>query len=67
MTVHLTCHEAPRTGSVSVNGTLNVCPQIDGIGASPTEVLVGGSVGLSASAHDTDGGPSPLAYHWTAS
>ena len=65
--VHLTCHEAPRTGSVSVNGTLNICPQIDGIAASPSEVLVGGSVGLSASAHDTDSGPSPLAYHWTTS
>jgi len=67
VSVHLTCHEAPRTGSVSVNGTLNVCPQIDGVSASPTEVLVGGSVGLSASAHDADAGPSPLAYQWTAS
>ena len=35
VTVPLTCHEAPRTGSVLVNGTLNVCPQIDGISASP--------------------------------
>ena len=33
-----------------VNGTLNVCPAIDGIGASPAEVLVGGSVGLGARA-----------------
>ena len=27
VTVPLTCHQAPRTGSVSVNGTVNVCPQ----------------------------------------
>jgi hypothetical protein len=27
VTVHLTCHEAPRTGSVSVTGTINVCPR----------------------------------------
>ncbi len=32
--VHLTCHEAASTGSILVNGTLNVCPTIDGISAS---------------------------------
>ena len=31
--VPLACHEAPRTGSVVVNGTLNICPTIDGISA----------------------------------
>ncbi|HVY40170.1 MAG TPA: hypothetical protein VHM31_19660, partial [Polyangia bacterium] len=65
--VHLVCHQAARTGSVLVNGTLNVCPTIDGAGASPAEVLVGSSIGVSAQAHDADNGPSPLAYHWTAS
>jgi hypothetical protein len=67
VTVHLTCHEAPRTGSVLVNGSLNVCPAIDGVSASPAEVLVGGSVSLGVTAHDTDSAPSPLTYHWTAS
>ncbi|HEX3775315.1 MAG TPA: hypothetical protein VHV51_12675, partial [Polyangiaceae bacterium] len=67
VSVHLACHEAARTGSVLVNGSLNVCPAIDGVSASPAEVLVGGSVAVSAAAHDTDSGPSPLAYHWTAS
>ena len=64
--VHLTCHEAAVTGSVLVNGTLNICPQIDGLSASPAEVIVGSSIALSASGHDTDAGPSALAYSWTA-
>ena len=64
--VPISCHQAPHTGSVSVNGTLNVCPQIDGLDASPSEVLVGGSVGLTATAHDADNGPSPLKAQWTS-
>lgn len=67
VSVHLTCHEAARTGSVLVNGSLNVCPVIDGVSANPSEVLVGSSVGLTVTAHDTDSGPSPLSYHWVAS
>lgn len=65
--VHLTCHEAARTGSALVNGNLNICPTIDGISASPSEVLVGGSVSVGVTAHDSDMMPSPLSYHWTAS
>jgi hypothetical protein len=64
--VPITCHQAPHTGSVLVNGTLNVCPQIDGLDASPAEVLVGGSVGLTTTAHDADNGPSSLSAHWTS-
>jgi hypothetical protein len=62
--VPLTCHEPARTGSVSVTGVLNICPVIDGITALPAEVTVGGSIALSAAAHDTDAGPSPLTYAW---
>jgi hypothetical protein len=65
--VHLTCHEAARTGSVFVSGVLNICPQIDGVAASPSEVLVGKSVALSATAHDTDAAPAALTYAWSAS
>ena len=43
----MTCHEAPRTGSVIVSGNLNVCPTIDGIDANPAEVQVGGTIALS--------------------
>jgi hypothetical protein len=65
--VHLLCQEAPSKGSVLVNGTLNICPLIDGLSASPGEVLVGGSIALDVAAHDTDSAPAPLSYHWTAS
>jgi len=67
VTVPLTCHEAAKTGSALVTGTLNVCPTIDGIGASPAEVQVGGSIALTATAHDSDAAPSALSYGWTAS
>jgi len=67
ITVPLTCHEAPHAGSVMVSGSLNVCPTIDGIGANPAEVQVGGSVALSVSAHDSDAGPASLTFAWQAS
>lgn len=67
VTVPLACHEAGRNGSVSVNGTVNVCPTVDGIGASPAEAAIGGTIALAGSAHDTDSGPSALSYAWTAS
>jgi hypothetical protein len=63
--VHLLCRQPTQNGSVAFNGALNVCPLIDGLSASPNEVFVGGSIALAAQAHDTDQGPSPLAYQWT--
>lgn len=67
VTVHLTCHEPARTGSVSVNGTLNICPVADGVSATPAEVAVGSSLSLAVAAHDSDAGPAALSYQWTAS
>jgi hypothetical protein len=67
VSVHLTCHEGPRTGGALINGTLNVCPTIDGVSAAPAEVLVGGTVALGAMAHDSDAAPAALTYAWTAS
>ena len=65
VTVPLACHEPGKTGSVLVNGTLNICPTVDGLGANPAEVVVGGSIALSAAAHDSDAGPAALTYAWT--
>lgn len=65
VSVHLTCNEPPHNGSVLVNGVLNTCPTLDGISAMPAEVLVGSSLALAVTAHDSDAGPSALAYHWT--
>ncbi len=65
--VHLTCHQGARSGSVMVNGTINVCPVADGIGANPTEITVGGSIALDGKSHDADNGPSAVSYVWSAS
>jgi hypothetical protein len=65
-TVPVECHQAPKTGTVLVNGVLNVCPQIGGVSASPTEAFIGGSVSLTATAQDADNGPSPLTVAWSA-
>ncbi|HTQ08252.1 MAG TPA: hypothetical protein VMI54_30570 [Polyangiaceae bacterium] len=67
VTVALDCHQAAHTGSVLVNGTLNVCPTIDELSALPDNVNVGGTIALTGAAHDADAGPSPLAYSWAAS
>src|SRR5262249_30229955 len=64
VSVTLECHEPSRTGSIAVIGMTNICPVIDGISASPAEVTVGGLITLSAQAHATDNGPSPLTYAW---
>jgi PKD domain len=66
VTVPLDCHQAPHTGSISVNGTINVCPVIDELSASPASVIVGSSIALTGGAHDSDNGPSALTYLWTA-
>jgi hypothetical protein len=65
VSVPMTCHEAPRTGSVMVSGVLNVCPTIDSLSATPSEVQIGGTVTLVGAAHDSDAAPSPLSYSWT--
>jgi phospholipase C len=65
--VHLICQQPPATGVVAINGTLNVCPGLDGVSANPGEVSVGSSIALGATAHDADRGPSPLSYKWTSS
>lgn len=67
LSVHLTCKEAPRTGSVLVSGEINTCPVIDQLSATPAEVVVGQTIALSTAAHDSDAGPSALTYAWSAS
>jgi hypothetical protein len=64
--LHLLCHEQARTGGVTINGSLNVCSVLDAVSATPNEVIVGGSLSLSASAHDSDSAPAALSYHWSA-
>jgi phospholipase C len=66
VSVTLDCHQAAKTGSISLNGTVNICPNLDALSASPASVNVGATLSLSAAADDPDSGPSPLAYSWTA-
>ncbi len=62
----LDCHQPAKTGSISVIGTLNLCPTITAISANPGEVMGGSSTSITSMATDPDHGPSPLTYHWTA-
>ena len=64
--IRIQCREPARTGSVHINGTVNICPVVDGISASPGEVMVGASSALAATAHDTDSRPAPVTYSWVA-
>jgi acid phosphatase len=66
VSVHMTCVLQPGTGSVVVNGALNICPRIDGIDANPAEVLFGSSLALKASAVDVDRGPSAMSFAWSS-
>src|SRR4029079_2599420 len=66
VTIKVQCREPAKTGSAQINGTVNVCPVVEAIGANPGEVMVGFSSALSAAAHDSDGRPGALAYSWSA-
>jgi hypothetical protein len=63
--VELECHHE-AAGAVAVTGSVNLCATLEGLGASPNQVLVGASLSLTAVAHDSDGGPQPLSYQWSA-
>jgi hypothetical protein len=56
------CHSAPKTGSIMVNGTINVCPNVDSVSANPP---VGNVISIASAADDPDSGPQPLSYSWT--
>jgi hypothetical protein len=64
--IKIQCREPAKTGGVSINGTVNVCPVVDAISASPGDVTIGGSSVISAAAHDSDGKPAALSYSWVA-
>jgi hypothetical protein len=65
ISIQVLCRAPATTGIVQINGTVDVCPVLDSIGASPGEVAVGSSIALTSTAHDSDGGPGALAYAWT--
>ena len=64
VSVAVDCHTGVKTGSILVNGTINVCPNIDSVSANPP---VANAISVYATAHDADAAPQPLSYSWTAS
>jgi hypothetical protein len=62
VSVTIDCHTPPKTGSVMVNGTINVCPNIDSVSANPP---AGNVIAISSAADDPDSAPQPLTYSWT--
>jgi hypothetical protein len=61
--VAIDCHAPGKTGSVSVNGTINICPTIDAVSANAP---YGTTIAVTSSASDVDNGPSPVSYSWTS-
>lgn len=64
LTAHLEC--AVPAGTIAFEASVNVCPVLDELTASPLNLKVGGVASLSTAAHDSDNGPAPLAYSWAA-
>ena len=64
--VTLVCAAPPAPGQALVTATVNICPIIDGVSASPSSVAVGSSMALQVTAHDPDSGPAVLTYAWSA-
>ncbi|HLK91496.1 MAG TPA: metallophosphoesterase [Polyangia bacterium] len=64
VSVVIDCKAPGKTGSVAVNGTINICPNINSVSANPP---VGNTIALASSASDPDGGPQPVSYSWTTS
>ena len=62
--VHLVC--GVPSGDVQITGTFNICPLLDGLSANPNAIRVGGTASLTTTAHDSDNGPAPLGYQWSA-
>src|SRR5678816_2003676 len=62
--ITIQCREPAKNGNVQIDGRVNVCPVVDGMGANPGEVMVGLSSGLIVSAHYTDNQPVPLTAPW---
>jgi len=62
VTVALDCHQPAKTGSVAVEGAINICPVVDGLSANPADAAVGLPLALAITAHDPDSGPAPRSY-----
>lgn len=64
--VSLTCHLPRRTGTIIVDGELNVCPFVENVTPAMARPIVGQPIAITARATDVDAAPSPLTYAWTS-
>ena len=64
VSVAIDCNRAHTTGSVLIKGTINVCPEVTSVSATPP---VGATIAITAMADDPDNGPMPFTYKWTTS
>ncbi len=62
VSIAIDCHSAPTTGSIQINGTINVCPLITSVSANPP---IGNVISLASVANDPDAAPQALTYTWT--
>jgi hypothetical protein len=53
-------------GDAGDSGTPNVCPEVSGVTATPSETTVGSAVALAATITNEDGVPAPATYAWQA-
>jgi hypothetical protein len=53
-------------GDAGDGGTPNVCPEVSGVTATPSETTVGSAVALAATITNEDGIPGPATYAWQA-
>jgi hypothetical protein len=63
--IGLQCPGRKKTGSVMLNGTVNICAVVDSASASPMSAAVGSTIALSGAGSDEDSLPSPITYKWT--
>jgi len=55
VSIAIDCHVGGNTtGSVLINGTINICPNVDSVASNPP---VGNTIAITAAARDPDAGP----------
>jgi methionine-rich copper-binding protein CopC len=64
VSVPITCNTDSIRGQVTVEGELNVCPDVDFLFVAPLQTAVGGPISVEAHASDSDG--DTITYAWSA-
>lgn len=65
VTVPMTCDSDSVRGTVTVDGVVNVCPELEHVFVAPLQTAVGGQIVVEGAASDAD--DDDVSYAWTAS